>query len=365
MREANCAAEKVVRRKRYIYKDMFSKDMIRSKKQKERISNAIQRGNAIRILYTLPECKGLAEDEEIIKEFDQLSPGIRITKRNEFEILGVPIFEDGFNKAFESKLNSLKTMISKLPELNAHTAYFLLKNCLYIPKLTYMLRTCPAWKFSYQTAEMDTCLKDSLQSILNINFTYIQWSQATLPISKGGLGIWKVSDLCLPAFLSSTSGVQNLVSQLLPHMDNDFSENLRDEALDCWKHLNDEVMPTNMIYQSNWDSINTNRIITEDLNFESESDKARLRALQEPESGAWLHVTPSNNIGTALNGQDLQTCIALRLGHNVYNHHRCICGSYLNDSGTHGLSCTKSKGRNSRHKALNKIIQHLLASAQR
>lgn len=302
------------------------------------------------------------ENQDVIQKFDELSPGIRITKKDELEILGVPIFEEGFKTAFESKLNSLETLISRLPELNAHTAYFLLKNCLYIPKLTYMLRTSPAWKFNELTKKMDDCLKNSLQTIMNIQFNDTQWSQATLPVSKGGLGIRKVSDISLPAFLSSSFGVQSLVSLLLPFMDNDSVVHLQDEALDQWSTLNGGELPSNMIYQSNWDKINIERLANE-LSLETDSDKARFKALQEQESGAWLQAIPSNNIGTALNDQDFQVCIALRLGHNVYSPHKCICGSLVNESGVHGLACSKSKGRHQRHKALNKIIQKALASA--
>jgi hypothetical protein len=55
----------------------------------------------------------------------------------------------------------------------------------------------------------------------NLRLTDLQWCQCTLPIRFGGLGIRRISDICLPAFLSSVYGVKKLVSQLLNSKDNE------------------------------------------------------------------------------------------------------------------------------------------------
>ena len=45
--------------------------------------------------------------------------------------------------------------------------------------------------------------------------------------------------------------------------------------------------------------------------------------------------------------------------------HECSsCGAAVDELGTHGLSCRFSKGRHSRHAALNDIIKHALDSAK-
>jgi hypothetical protein len=100
-------------------------------------------------------------------------------------------------------------------------AYTLIKNCLFIPKFNFLLRTTPFWKFSNYVNSIDSSLKPSLEKILNLRLTDLQWCQSTLPIRFGGLGIRRISDICLPAFLSSVHGVKNLVSQLLNSKDNE------------------------------------------------------------------------------------------------------------------------------------------------
>jgi hypothetical protein len=109
-------------------------------------------------------------------------------------------------------------------------AYTLIKNCLFIPKFNFLLRTTPFWKFSNCFNSIDSSLKPSLERILNLRLTDLQWRQSTLPIIFGGLGIRRISDICLPAFLSSIHGVKKLVSLLLNSKDNELIIH-NDEAL--------------------------------------------------------------------------------------------------------------------------------------
>ena len=91
---------------------------------------------------------------------------------------------------------------------------------------------------------------------------------------------------------------------------------------------------------------------------------ARLTAVSAPHAGAFLHVIPIAACGTRLDDQSLRIAIALRLGAPVCAEHRCICGSVVDASGTHGLSCRKSAGRLARHNAINQLIHRALLTAQ-
>ncbi|XP_037045819.1 tolloid-like protein 1 [Bradysia coprophila] len=66
-------------------------------------------------------------------------------------------------------------------------------------------------------------------------------------------------------------------------------------------------MPDSPSIQKSWDYINLDRIVSE-IRLHSPKDEARFKALQQPESGGWLQVIPSNNIGTVMDDQDFQTC---------------------------------------------------------
>jgi hypothetical protein len=130
----------------------------------------------------------------------------------------------------------------------------LIKNSLFIPKFNFLLRTTPFWKFSNYVNSIDSSLKSSLERKLNnLRLTDLQWCQSTLPIRFGGLGIRRISDICLLAFLSSVHGVKKLVSQLLNSMDNELIIHHYDEALMVWDVENENERPTIPQFQKNWD----------------------------------------------------------------------------------------------------------------
>lgn len=99
-------------------------------------------------------------------------------------------------------------MVSRLNDLQSHYALYLLKTCFTVPKLIYFMRTTPSWKIENVIDSVDTELKEALISILNIQLDENQWTQSSLLVRFGGLGIRRLRDISLPAFLPSTHGVK-------------------------------------------------------------------------------------------------------------------------------------------------------------
>jgi hypothetical protein len=205
-------------------------------------------------------------------------------------------------------------------------------------------------------------LKSSLERILNLRLTDLQWCQSILQIRFGGLGIRRISDICLPAFLSSIHGVKKLVSLLLNLEDNELIIHQYDEASAVWDVEDENESPTIPQFQKNWDNIKIKRIIVNDLIFNSPRDLARFKALPCKESGPWLLAILSPNIGTLLDNTSFHVCIGLRLGCNLCTPHICKCNAKVDEIGIHGLSCSKSSDRFSRHTEINSIINRSLTS---
>ncbi|XP_031348412.1 uncharacterized protein LOC116174613 [Photinus pyralis] len=245
-------------------------------------------------------CNGYV-NEIVLRSFQQICPGIRLVTCHDLEILGSPIFEEAYSNCFMKKLHQLQCLTDRLSGINTHIAYFLL-----------------LWNFPQMLISFDDLLRSSFTNVLNMNINDDEWRQATLPVIDGGTGLRKICDIALPCFLSSTYGAQTLASQILPHMDGQFPVHLQADALTAW--------------------------------------------IQGALSGAWLQCIPSANIGTMLDSQDFETCMALRLGCKRFQKHQCNCGKVVEENGHHGLSCLSSKGRLSRHTELNHIIQRALAS---
>ena len=76
----------------------------------------------------------------------------------------------------------------------------------------------------------------------------------------------------------------------------------------------------------------------------------------------WLNVVPCKNLGLKLDDQQLRISIGLGLGANICVAHTCHCGKRVERDGLHGLSCTKSAGRFSRHATLSSLMKQTLGS---
>ena len=87
-----------------------------------------------------------------------------------------------------------------------------------------------------------------------------------------------------------------------------------------------------------------------------------LNAHQGKFGSQWFNVVPCKNLGLKLDDQQLRISIRLRLGANSCVAHTCHCGKSVERDGLHGLSCTKSAGRFSRHATLTSLIKQTLGS---
>jgi len=79
----------------------------------------------------------------------------------------------------------------------------------------FLLRTSPSYK-SNVCATLDDTLSQGFSTITNCSLSEAAWSQASIPIRWGGVGLHKVSDLAASAFLASTHSVKEWTDVLLP-----------------------------------------------------------------------------------------------------------------------------------------------------
>jgi hypothetical protein len=64
-----------------------------------------------------------------------------------------------------------ENLLNKAELLNRHVAYTLIKNCLFISKFNFLLRTTPFWKFSNYVNSIDSSLKSCLERTLNLRLS--------------------------------------------------------------------------------------------------------------------------------------------------------------------------------------------------
>ena len=81
--------------------------------------------------------------------------------------------------------------------------------------------------------------------------------------------------------------------------------------------------------------------------------------------GTCLNAFSISALGLRLDNSEVQIAIILRLGLPVCSAHMCAdCGTAVDEKGLYGLSCRISKGRFSRHSALNDLVKRSLDSAK-
>ena len=95
----------------------------------------------------------------------------------------------------------------------------------------------------------------------------------------------------------------------------------------------------------------------------SDLKKARLLAVSPKKSPSWLNAILIASLGLEMNRSQLRISCALRLCSPLCIPHTCVCGTRVDQSGVHGLSCIKSAERFSRHAQVNDIIKKALSRA--
>ena len=145
-----------------------------------------------------------------------LAPSLHAVDPAKATLLGSPNWRGvSLNTGREAKVEQLETLGSRLKQLRAHDALCLLQNALAIRKVLYILRTAPSFR-SPALASFDCVLQSLLESICNICLSDQNWTQVSLPIHLGGLGIGSVTILAPTAFLASAAGTSSVVPVLLP-----------------------------------------------------------------------------------------------------------------------------------------------------
>ena len=209
-------------------------------------------------------------------------------------------------------------------------------------------------------------MREGLSALTNSHISDVQWIQATLPIKDGGLGLRRVSQLALSAFLASAAGTSQLQSLILTGLAFDCVDPVVDTARFNWCELTNSSTPAEGTahQQRSWDgpNIESDKALVVSA-AASQFDKARLLAITAPHASDWLHALPISACGLRLDDEAVRVAVGLRLGLELCEVHLCPCGATVDTRGHHGLSCRQSSGRTSRHYQMNDLVYRALRRA--
>ena len=273
------------------------------------------------------------------------------------------------SKVIVEKARLLEIMGDRLQHLEAHDALLLLCHSLAIPKLLFTLRTSPSF-LSPSLSLYDDKLRSIVSSITNSHLTYEDhaWTQATLPVKYGGLGIRSAVQLAPSAFPASAAGSSDLAHQLLPSGLQCTPLLHVAEGVALWSQLHSQPPPVDTLshHQKSWDTPVV--MATFDTLLEDATDAtptARLLAASTSESGAWLNALPISSLGLRMDNNTIRVAVGIRLGTQFCKPHICHhYGSEVDGFGIHGLSCRWSEDRHHRHSSLNNIVFRAMSAAK-
>ena len=203
----------------------------------------------------------------------------------------------------------------------------------------------------------DDLLHLALTKSCNMSPTDDQWTQASLPVWSGGLGVRSVSMLASLAFLASAAGTLPLQSHSLQN-----TQAAVEDTSTSLKHwfsvsgISDEAsVPVDN--QRTSDSIVVNHAFQTLLG--AQTDKyhgARLLAAKAAYSGDCLHAEPISLCGFRLKNEAMRVAFGLRLGSALCQPYKCICVASVDTRGSEALSCRRNPGRSQRHHFVNDLI---------
>ena len=228
-----------------------------------------------------------------------------------FTLLGCPIGPPSYcEDILRARIDKIKQSLAALHELrDAQCETALLRSCLALPKLSYIIRTCPPCHISEGCKEFDSIIRDSLEMILGGPVS--EWSllKATLPSSRGGINLRSASLHAPAAFVASSISSQQLVGDILDdltihlhHLNSALSALASSTMKSDWEDLEAIDVPLHQRHLSAAiDEVNHQHLL-------SSAPTTRAHALANstslPHAGDWLNGVPSVSLGLHLHDRE-------------------------------------------------------------
>ena len=293
-----------------------------------------------------------------------LPPDIPIARRG-FSLLGCPIGPPDFcEECFRARLQKLNVSLGALRDMDdAQLESTLLRSCLALPKVSFVLRACPPSHLSHSSSEFNTAIRRTLESIVGGPVSDWSWLKATLPSSCGGLNLRSASRHAPAAFLSSYAASLPLVELILghppspsPHTTAVVPALATAAARPDWLSLEDIDVPIRQRHLS----LAIDDASRQLLESSAPTTRARALALSSglPHAGDWLNVVPSPALGLRIQDSEFWCSLRYWLGVPLHNSpYPCPeCHGTADIFGDHQVGCGGNGDRISRHNSIRDVV---------
>ncbi len=229
----------------------------------------------------------------------------------------------------------------------------LLRSCLTLPKLSYVLRTCPPDHITHATRQFNSIMREALESIVSSPITDWSWQKASLPSNRGGLNLRSAAPA---AFISSAASTKTLVERILNRPTN----------LDAY--LEKAVSAPSS--HPEWLNLDDIDISLRQRHLSCAIDEAMYQNLLDtlvlwqtlPHAGDWLNGVPSDVLGLHMQDKEFNSCLKYWLGIPLHSApHLCpACRTSADEYGDHQVGCGGNGDRITRQSFFQPLNLQLL-----
>lgn len=287
------------------------------------------------------------------------------------QVLGAAIGHTDFLIAHEARLlENLKSLLNLLPSLqHAQIEFRLLRACLGPAKLVHYFRCHPSPTYESPLFQFSSLLLEQVQRIAGVHLSPAASKQALLSVKKGGFGLGLSWPSCyISSFTHCKAFVGNFATMAFDHTYEPWIRSIR--------HFNSTVKPIDRLSEAGAFELTAmtqkdlmervSKAVFEDIMSTSDiRTRVRLQSLTLPQSGSFLHATPSRNLGLELKPLEWMCIMNWRLGLPIFHTTDTCpgCGHSLDVFGDHVVSCQCLLSRTSRHHSLRDQIALVARSA--
>ena len=148
---------------------------------------------------------------------DPLGRGLTFVTEEGVTLLGAPLGSHEFeSQQIQKKVDKIRDITNLLPLLeDSQTEFVLLRSCLSLPKISFLLRAVDTCSHTVLLQEFDQVTREALIRILGAPVSDRVWQQSKLPVSMGGLGLRAAEDHASAAYAASVLSAQLRVQDLV------------------------------------------------------------------------------------------------------------------------------------------------------
>eukprot|EP00731_Ephydatia_muelleri_P019560 Em0012g385a len=290
-------------------------------------------------------------------DLSSFPPEMKVSRVPNLVILGAPIGDLIFCAKFVAqKRADAAVLLSQLAEVGAEdpqVAFLLLRQCAAFCKLVHLARSAPPSHIAEGLALFDKDVRQCFAECTAVDAADVEWMQAQLSLSRGGLGLRSLSSHCVAAYLASisSSGCDkwNLLVEPIE---------LFNGLVPAEDAITLETLATSNMRQHSLSGKIEDQQFRQLFHISSPANRARLLSISSRHAASWLTVVPSPGLNLHLEPNEFQIAVKWWLGMDVSFGSCCPhCPDHrLDPLGHHALTCKHGGGVVLRHNSLRDVF---------